>query len=77
MSTGKILLSTFIGVAIGAAVGVLIAPDKGSETRRKLRDNGGDYLKNLKEKYNSSIDAMTSKLDEIERESQREAQEAE
>ncbi|NMH28921.1 YtxH domain-containing protein [Flavobacterium silvaticum] len=77
MSTGKILLSTLIGIAVGAAVGVLIAPDKGSETRRKLRDNGGDYLKNLKDKYNSSIDAMTSKLDEIERESQREAQEAE
>lgn len=65
MSTGKVVLATLIGVAIGATVGVLIAPDKGSETRKRLSTGGGDYLKQLKDKYNAAIDNITEKLDEI------------
>lgn len=35
------------GAAIGLAAGILIAPDKGSETRRKIKDSvqDGDELK--------------------------------
>jgi gas vesicle protein len=72
MSTGKILLGALAGVAIGAVVGVLLAPDKGSETRKKIARKGGEYtdgLKDkytgLKDKYNDMIDGVTNKVESL------------
>ena len=36
MSTGKVVLGTLAGLAIGAIAGILFAPDKGSKTINKL-----------------------------------------
>lgn len=65
MSTGKILAGALVGLAAGAALGILFAPDKGTETRKKISDKGNDYLGDLKQKYNGAIDSLTQKLDAI------------
>ncbi|MBC7848319.1 MAG: YtxH domain-containing protein [Chitinophagaceae bacterium] len=38
-STGKIVAGVLAGVAVGAVLGLLFAPDKGSTTRQKLTDS--------------------------------------
>jgi len=48
--TGKLIAAVFLGVAIGAVLGVLFAPDKGSVTRAKFA-NG---LKDLAEEMGES-----------------------
>lgn len=72
METGKFLLGALAGVAIGAVVGVLMAPDKGSETRRKIAQKGSDVTGGLKDKfaglknkYNDVVDGMADKLDSL------------
>ena len=36
MKAGKVFLGVLAGVAAGAVLGILFAPDKGSKTRKKI-----------------------------------------
>jgi gas vesicle protein len=53
MSSGKALLGVLAGIAAGAALGVLFAPGKGSNTR-----------KNISRKTEDLVDAVSDKLEE-------------
>lgn len=63
MKSAKFLLSAIAGVAIGIQIGVLIAPEKGEETRKKLSKKGDDYLDEINAQINKFIDGVTDKLD--------------
>ena len=62
----KGLLGAFIGGAIvGAAVGILFAPEKGSDTRAKLSNKVDDFLKKHNIKLNQKdVDDLVDDLDE-------------
>jgi len=52
MNGAKFLTAFLGGIALGAAIGVLFAPEKGSETRKKLSDNAKKLNDTIREKYN-------------------------
>jgi gas vesicle protein len=64
MSSGKVVMGVLAGIAVGALLGVLFAPDKGSETRKKMAEKGGDLADGVKEKLNKLIDELNQKIDE-------------
>ena len=57
-NTGKIIGALLVGAAIGGALGILFAPDKGSVTRKKLFSKGEELKDTLKEKYNGLLDGQ-------------------
>jgi len=61
--TGKVVMGVLAGIAVGALLGVLFAPDKGSETRKKMAEKGGDLVDGVKDKLNNLIDELNQKID--------------
>ena len=47
---GKLISALLVGAAAGAVLGVLFAPDKGSETRKKISKKTQDLIDQLSEK---------------------------
>ena len=58
MSASKVLLGMVVGLAAGAVIGVLLAPDSGANTRQKLSQKGQDYADELKSKFNEFLDGF-------------------
>ncbi|HQZ75300.1 MAG TPA: YtxH domain-containing protein [Chitinophagaceae bacterium] len=62
MKSGKVLLGVLAGLATGAALGILFAPDKGSATRKKISKKGEEYADKFGEKYNEFITGIKNKF---------------
>ncbi len=62
--SGKILVAVAAGIAAGAVLGILFAPDKGSETRNKLKKKGKKIVEEAKEKFNGFKEELEKKVKE-------------
>ena len=58
MSSSKILVGFLAGASIGALAGILFAPDKGSNTRKKISSKTGDLTDSVKNSFNDFIDGV-------------------
>lgn len=70
MSAQKILVGVLAGVAAGAVLGILFAPDKGSNTRRKISQTGEDFMDDITEKLDAFLESAKETLANINEEAQ-------
>jgi len=61
-NTGKTVLALLAGAAIGAGLGILFAPDKGSETRRKIKEGLDHETDNLKHRLHDVSENIKSRF---------------
>jgi len=64
MSKEKIIFGAIAGIAVGALLGVLFAPDKGSVTRKKIFRKSDDYIDELKNRFEELLGKMAEKNEE-------------
>lgn len=64
-NTGSIIAALVAGAAVGVGVGVLLAPDKGSKTRQKIKDGFISSKDDVLEKLNDFVDGVKAKASEV------------
>src|SRR5699024_8069887 len=57
-SNGKVVAAMLAGLAAGTVLGILFAPEKGSETRDKLGDSISDLGDILKERFEEQYEQL-------------------
>jgi len=62
-NTGKIVGALLVGAAIGGALGILFAPNKGSVTRKKIYSKGEELKDTLQDKYNALLKSQANNKD--------------
>ena len=62
--TIKVIGALLAGALVGAALGILFAPDKGSETRARIATEAKDIAANIKKKFKNSFGKEDSQTEE-------------
>lgn len=68
MNSGKVVLGMLAGLAAGAVLGILFAPEKGSTTRKQIMEKGDDYVDELKSKYDEFRNSIAEKFESSKKE---------
>jgi gas vesicle protein len=55
-STKNVLIGFLTGIAAGAVIGILYAPDKGSKTRNKIKNKTKELGNNVTESLSKQVD---------------------
>ena len=56
--TKKIIGALLVGTAVGAAIGILFAPAKGTTTRKNISQKGEDITDILTNKFNEFLESI-------------------
>jgi gas vesicle protein len=64
-NTSKVLIALGAGVIIGGVLGILFAPDKGSETRHKIAEGGKKFADNFNRKFKLGMEKLREEVSKI------------
>lgn len=63
-TTTKVVLGILGAAAAGVVIGLLVAPEKGSDTRKKLKQTAGDWADSLTHLWSQGKKAAEETMDE-------------
>lgn len=63
MKTNSTLVGVLGGMAAGALIGILFAPDKGSKTRKKIKLKSSKYASDARDKVEEALETLSEKYD--------------
>lgn len=80
----KSLPGILVGLAVGAVVGLLLAPESGKKTRKRISSESDSFfndlqdqlqtgLENIKSQYNDYVDTASSKTQDVVKQAKRKA----
>ena len=64
-NTGKVIGALLLGAAIGGAIGILFAPEKGSKTRKNIMSKGDDITDAIKDKFDEFLEGIKKEIDTV------------
>lgn len=64
-NTIKLIGALALGAAIGGALGILFAPDKGSATRKKIAGKTDDLTDAMEEKFNDFLEQVKKEVETV------------
>ncbi|MFD2907136.1 YtxH domain-containing protein [Flavobacterium ardleyense] len=65
MKSSNVLLGVVGGLAAGAVLGVLFAPDKGENTRKKIAQKSSDLKDNLTDSFSDFVSNVEDKYKDL------------
>ena len=60
----KLAVAIVSGIAVGFLAGMLVAPEKGAELRKKISDAAGDLAENLVDIFAKKVQTLTNETQE-------------
>ncbi len=68
MSKVNVVIGAMAGIAVGALLGVLFAPEKGTETRKSITKKSKKTTNDLKDKFNEFVDNIVERFEKVQKE---------
>lgn len=65
MKPNNVITGIVSGLAIGTILGILFAPDKGCNTRRKIAKKGSDLRGGIKNSIDNLVSSIENKYEEL------------
>jgi len=65
MNAGNVVIGVVAGLATGALLGVLFAPDKGYKTRKRIGRETEKITDDMTDKFQEFVDSITDRFDKV------------